>query len=44
MPLVLGQEEGWPLWSWLSLIAAALLFRGVLRLTSPGSRGAGAPR
>lgn len=26
VPLVLGQEEGWPLWSWLSLIAAAVLF------------------
>ncbi|TLS40168.1 MFS transporter [Streptomyces montanus] len=26
VPLVLGQEEDWPLWSWLSLAAAALFF------------------
>ncbi|MFE4991460.1 MFS transporter [Streptomyces mirabilis] len=26
VPLVLGQEEGWPLWSWLSLGAAAIVF------------------
>ncbi|MEU5295738.1 MFS transporter [Streptomyces phaeochromogenes] len=26
VPLVLGQEEGWPLWSWLSLAAAAVTF------------------
>ncbi|WP_086730761.1 MFS transporter [Streptomyces carpinensis] len=26
VPLVLGQEEGWPLWSRLSLAAAAVLF------------------
>ncbi|WP_234441650.1 MFS transporter [Streptomyces sp. WM6386] len=26
VPLVLGQEEDWPLWSWLSLAAAAVLF------------------
>ncbi|MFJ5773325.1 MFS transporter [Streptomyces sp. NPDC093094] len=26
VPLVLGQETDWPLWSWLSLAAAAVLF------------------
>ncbi|MFG2457948.1 MFS transporter [Streptomyces sp. NPDC048523] len=26
VPLVLGQEEDWPLWSWFSLAAAAILF------------------
>ncbi|MGX1913896.1 MFS transporter [Streptomyces phaeochromogenes] len=26
VPLVLGQEEDWPLWSWLSLAAAAVAF------------------
>lgn len=26
VPLVLGQQEGWPLWSWLSLAVAACLF------------------
>ncbi|MEU2284697.1 MFS transporter [Streptomyces sp. NPDC013178] len=26
VPLVLGQEEDWPRWSWLSLAAGALLF------------------
>ncbi|MFF4830418.1 MFS transporter [Streptomyces sp. NPDC001315] len=26
VPLVLGQEEDWPLWSWLSLAAAVVLF------------------
>lgn len=31
VPLVLGQEEDWPLWSWVSLAVGALalvLFRG----------------
>ncbi|MFJ9349866.1 MFS transporter [Streptomyces sp. NPDC101237] len=26
VPLVLGQEEDWPLWSWLSLAAAVVVF------------------
>lgn len=26
VPLVLGQEEDWPLWSWLSLAASVVLF------------------
>jgi MFS family permease len=26
VPLVLGQEEDWPLWSWLSMAAAVILF------------------
>ncbi|WP_010355365.1 MFS transporter [Streptomyces acidiscabies] len=26
VPLVLGQEEGWPAWSWLSLAAGAVVF------------------
>ncbi len=38
VPLVLGQEEGWPLWSWLSL-GAAVVFSPFSVCTSPGSPG-----
>ncbi|MFE9428788.1 MFS transporter [Kitasatospora sp. NPDC006697] len=31
VPLVLGREAGWPLWTWLSLAAAALLLAATLR-------------
>jgi hypothetical protein len=26
LPLIQGQEQGWPLWTWLSLAASAVLF------------------
>ncbi|MGW7262876.1 MFS transporter [Streptomyces sp. NPDC054842] len=43
VPLVLGQEEGWPLWSWLSFAGAAVLF-GLFRAhESRLARRGGAP-
>ncbi|MGX9888953.1 MFS transporter [Streptomyces sp. NPDC002276] len=43
VPLVLGQEEGWPLWSWLSLVAAAVLFASFCVYESRLARRGGAP-
>ncbi|MFE0135294.1 MFS transporter [Streptomyces sp. NPDC059037] len=43
VPLVLGQEKGWPLWSWLSLGAAAVVFALFCGYESRLSRGGGAP-
>lgn len=43
VPLVLGQEEDWPLWSWLSLGAAALLFALFCGYESRLARRGGAP-
>jgi MFS family permease len=43
LPLVLGQEEGWPLWSWLCLAAAALVFALFCGYESRLSRRGGAP-
>ncbi|MEU4996312.1 MFS transporter [Streptomyces sp. NPDC021622] len=43
VPLVLGQEKGWPLWSWLSLGAAAVVFALFCGYESRISRGGGAP-
>ncbi|MER5749993.1 MFS transporter [Streptomyces sp. NPDC002088] len=43
VPLVLGQEEGWPLWSWLSLAAAAVLFALFCGYESRLARRGGAP-
>ncbi|MGW5605262.1 MFS transporter [Streptomyces sp. NPDC003753] len=43
VPLVLGQEEHWPLWSWLSLAAAALAFALFLGYESRLARRGGAP-
>ncbi|WP_405877604.1 MULTISPECIES: MFS transporter [unclassified Streptomyces] len=43
VPLVLGQEEGWPLWSWLSLGAAAVLFALFWGYESRLARRGGAP-
>ncbi|QIZ01624.2 MFS transporter [Streptomyces sp. S1D4-11] len=43
VPLVLGQEEGWPLWSWLSLGAAAVLFTLFCLYESRLARRGGAP-
>ncbi|MFJ3770602.1 MFS transporter [Streptomyces sp. NPDC090075] len=43
VPLVLGQEEDWPLWSWLSLTAAVLLFALFCGYESRLARSGGAP-
>ena len=43
VPLVLGQQEGWPLWSWLSLGAAAVSFTLFCLYESRLSRRGGAP-
>jgi MFS family permease len=32
LPLVLGQGEGWPAWTWLSLAASGVAFAGLWRL------------
>ncbi|WP_406492893.1 MFS transporter [Streptomyces sp. NBC_01604] len=43
VPLVLGQEEDWPLWSWLSLAAAAIAFGLFCAYESRLARRGGAP-
>ncbi len=43
VPLVLGQEEDWPLWSWLSLAGAAALFAAFCGYESRLARRGGAP-
>ncbi len=43
VPLVLGQEEDWPLWSWLSLAGAAVLFAVFRGHESRLARRGGAP-
>ncbi|BAC73195.1 putative transmembrane transport protein [Streptomyces avermitilis MA-4680 = NBRC 14893] len=43
VPLVLGQEEDWPLWSWLSLAAAAVFFVLFCGYESRLARRGGAP-
>ncbi|MBG7698426.1 MFS transporter [Streptomyces sp. MC1] len=43
VPLVLGQEEDWPLWSWLSLASAAVLFALFRGYESRLARRGGAP-
>jgi MFS family permease len=42
VPLVLGQEEDWPLWSWLSLGSAVVLFTLFCRYESRLARRGGA--
>jgi MFS family permease len=43
VPLVLGQEEGWPLWGWACLTLSALLFGLFTLLESRLARRGGAP-
>jgi MFS family permease len=43
VPLVLGQEEEWPLWSWLSLAGAAVVFGLFCGYESRLARRGGAP-
>ncbi|MGW2290900.1 MFS transporter [Streptomyces phaeochromogenes] len=43
VPLVLGQEKDWPLWSWLSLTAAAVTFALFCAYESRLARRGGTP-
>ncbi|HEY9374665.1 MFS transporter [Streptomyces sp.] len=43
VPLVLGQEQDWPLWSWLSLGASLLVFAVFFAYESRLARRGGAP-
>ncbi|MFE5632137.1 MFS transporter [Streptomyces sp. NPDC056543] len=43
VPLVLGQEEGWPLWAWLSLAASAVVLAAFGASESRLARRGGAP-
>ncbi|MEU3185633.1 MFS transporter [Streptomyces sp. NPDC006923] len=43
VPLVLGQEEDWPVWSWVSLAAAGVFFGCFLVFESRLARRGGAP-
>ncbi|MGW8451378.1 MFS transporter [Streptomyces niveus] len=43
VPLVLGQDQDWPLWTWLSLGAAAVAFAAFLAHESRLARRGGAP-
>ncbi|MFB7274928.1 MFS transporter [Streptomyces sp. NPDC056244] len=43
VPLVLGQEEDWPVWSWASMAAAVVLFGCFLAFESRLARRGGAP-
>jgi MFS family permease len=43
VPLVLGQERGWPLWCWISLGVSVLLFAGFLRFEGRLAGRGGAP-
>ncbi|WP_078900460.1 MFS transporter [Streptomyces sp. SBT349] len=43
VPLVLGREEGWPLWCWLSFGASAALLASFVRYEARLARRGGAP-
>ncbi|MER5459613.1 MFS transporter [Streptomyces sp. NPDC002668] len=43
VPLVLGQEQDWPAWSWLSIAASAVFFGLFLAYESGLARRGGAP-
>lgn len=43
VPLVLGQEEGWPLWGWICLAASVVLLAAFVALEARLARGGGAP-
>ncbi|WP_307624104.1 MFS transporter [Streptomyces sp. V3I7] len=43
VPLVLGQEAGWPRWTWLSLVTAAVLFAVFCGYETRLARRGGAP-
>ncbi|WP_175439047.1 MFS transporter [Streptomyces vilmorinianum] len=43
VPLVLGQEQDWPLWSWISLAASVAVFAAFTAYESRLARRGGAP-
>ncbi|MFF8290709.1 MFS transporter [Streptomyces sp. NPDC016309] len=43
LPLVLGQEQDWPVWTWVSLAGSAVLFTVFCRHESVLARRGGAP-
>lgn len=43
VPLVLGQQQGWPVWGWVCLGSSVLLFGAFLVLESRLARRGGAP-
>src|SRR5262249_58282572 len=43
VPLVLGHEEGWPAWVFVSLAASAVVFVGLALIERSVARGGGAP-
>lgn len=43
VPLVLGQEQGWPVWVWLSFAASAVLFAAFVRYEARLAARGGAP-
>ncbi|WP_327359308.1 MFS transporter [Streptomyces sp. NBC_01304] len=43
VPLVLGQEQDWPLWSWLSLASSAVLFTAFVAYEARLAARGGAP-
>jgi MFS family permease len=43
VPLVLGQEEGWPVWGWVCMVLSAVLFGLFTVLESRLARRGGAP-
>ncbi|MDG4858409.1 MFS transporter [Streptomyces sp. T-3] len=43
VPLVLGQEQGWPVWSWLSLASSVLLFAAFVAYEAGLAARGGAP-
>jgi MFS family permease len=43
VPLVLGHEQGWPLWGWVALAASVLVFWLFVRLEGALTRRGGSP-
>jgi hypothetical protein len=43
VPLVLGHEQNWPLWGWLSMAASGLVFAGFIAIERGVAEHGGAP-
>jgi MFS family permease len=43
LPLILGQDEGWPAWTWVSLAASGAAFGALWRLERKGAARGGRP-
>ena len=43
VPLVLGHEVGWPVWTWAMLVASALAFALFVRVERRVAKGGGSP-